>query len=304
MFTQQFSILVADVVNSSLTPRPFTIQSPFDKISIKGHFWPVIDGRAIAVLLIVHGSGEHSRRYDHVVHFFTQHKIACVTFDWRGHGISEGERGFIPSINAMHNDLEEVIQLIRNDFEPERKLAIFAHGTGSALCLSHFYLRQSRPLCCQAIIINTPSFCLKKNPNRILVFISRAFANLDPNFRLPVEGNYKHVYTNDPHIVEAYRNDPLIHDRWPSMTISILLEIGALLQRNKIRLHCPLLVQHGGSDTVTPVATVEKWFNQNARGDKMLKIWPLNLHELYNDLNRDDIFEFVLEWLKHKFELS
>ena len=59
-----------------------------------------------ALIFIVHGMGEHAKRYAHVVEYFTNVNIATVAIDLRGHGNSEGQRGHMPSFDHMMNDLK------------------------------------------------------------------------------------------------------------------------------------------------------------------------------------------------------
>ena len=43
-------------------------------------------------MLIVHGMGEHSGRYEHVARFFVDRGYAVSAFDLRGHGQSDGTK--------------------------------------------------------------------------------------------------------------------------------------------------------------------------------------------------------------------
>jgi len=231
------------------------------------------------------------------------HQIACVSFDWRGHGESEGERGFAPCLAALHDDLEYIIERIQTELHPDIPIVIYSHGTGSLICLGHILRRPTKPLNCQAMIISTPSLCLRRRPTSLLLFISRAFANLDPHFRLPAGGNHTNVYTNDPEVVEAYRNDPLVHDRWPATTVSIFLELGQLLERHIVYAPCPLMIQHGVDDSTTPIDGIRKWTRKRVRGDVQFKEWPGNFHELHNDINKEEILTFAVYWIEEKLKI-
>ena len=281
----------------------FECESPYDKLRVIGRHWPVKDHRTRAVLLIVHGSGEHCQRYIHMAQFFNTHQIACVSFDWRGHGLSGGDRGFTPSVNALHDDLECIIERIETQLYPGLPILIYSHGTGSLICLCHILRRPEQAHRYQAMIVSTPSLCLRKRPTELLLFFTRAFANLDPHFRLPIQGNYDKVYTNDPAIVEAYRKDPLVHDRWPAATIATFLELGLLLERSILHAPCPILIQHGGADIVTPIDGIRKWIRKGVRGEVQFEEWPENYHELHNDLNKVEILDFIVNWIEAKLNI-
>ncbi|CAF1248578.1 unnamed protein product [Rotaria sp. Silwood1] len=287
----------------SFEGEPFICHSKYDQLPLSGRHWSVVIGEPCAVVLIVHGSGEHSQRYNHVARFFNEHRLACVSFDLRGHGDSGGERGYFPHINAVLDDLECISQYIRIELYPDISIIIYSHGTGSALCLIHDIQRPQTPLDCQAMIVSTPSICLRKRPSTIQLFFVRAFANLNPHFRLPIEGNYTNIYTNDPIVVEAYRKDIRVHDRWPAATVAILMEVGIYFEKHIFYASCPTLVQHGGADSITPISRIRKWVYERIRGEVTYKEWPGHYHELHNDLDKEEILAYVVEWIEKQLNI-
>jgi acylglycerol lipase len=295
--------IVDNEVGGNAGGEVFVCYSPNDKLRLNGRNWPLTNGECRAVVLIVHGSGEHCQRYKHMAHLCNARQIAFVGFDMRGHGLSSGVRGYTPCLDALFDDIECVIDRIRTEFYPGVPLVIYTHGTGSLLCLAHIVRRPSKPLECQAMIISTPSLCLKRRPTTLLLFFSRAFANLDPHFRLPVHGNYTNVYCNDDDVVKAYRNDPLVHDRWPATTISIFMELGLLLEQNTVCASWPLLLQHGAADTITPIRGIQKWAQKRMRGDFTFKSWPEHFHELHNDLGKEEILSYAIAWIEQKLNI-
>ena len=184
-------------------------------------------------------------------------------------------------------------------------LVIYAHGTGCVNCIAHVLQRPEKPLDCQAIILSTPSVCLKKRPNAVMLFVSRAFSNLSPHFRLPVDGNYTNKYTNDPEIVKAYRSDPLVHDRWPARTLSLFIEVGYLLETTVLQFPVPVMIQHGADDTITPIEIIRKWATERVKAKELeFKEWPGHYHELHNDLGREDVLNYALEWIKKNLNIE
>lgn len=63
---------------------------------------------------------------------------------------------------------------------------------------------------------------------------------------------------------------------------------------------CPILVQHGDFDIITPIQYVQTWVSERLNGDVTLKIWPGHYHELHNDYGKEEIFLFLLEWMTEK----
>lgn len=284
--------------------KTFNTKSLFkeDKLPLFGRYWPC-KAKARAVILFVHGSGEHGERYRHVARFFNYHNFHCVSFDWRGHGRSDGERGFCPHLDAFFDDLNSIIKYIRETLEYKQKLVLYAHGTGCNICIADLFNPTPKIAKYDYIILSTPSICLKTRPHRIYFIGVRSLAKMAPHFRMPFEGNFANEYSNDPVIVEKYRQDPLVHDRWPARTICMFIEVGYVAEKNSVTFRTPVLIQHGEKDQYTPINTLEKWYTERTRGDdKEFKKWPHGMHELHNDKERVDVLNFVLEWLEKRLD--
>ena len=76
------------------------------KLQVKN--WHTKDAKAS--LLLVHGLGEHSARYEHVAQALNDISVNVYSFDLKGHGLSEGPRAFIKDISEYRADLETVYQ--------------------------------------------------------------------------------------------------------------------------------------------------------------------------------------------------
>ncbi|MFC1874150.1 alpha/beta fold hydrolase, partial [Chloroflexota bacterium] len=63
-------------------------------------------GEPKAILLTVHGLAEHGGRYMNVVDYFVPRGYAVYSFDQRGHGQSEGMRGYVEKFSYYIDDLK------------------------------------------------------------------------------------------------------------------------------------------------------------------------------------------------------
>ncbi len=64
-----------------------------------------------AVIVLVHGMGEHSKRYERfVIPFFNQNSIGVITYDQFGHGLTEGIRGHNPGFEAVLDCVDVMIE--------------------------------------------------------------------------------------------------------------------------------------------------------------------------------------------------
>ena len=64
-----------------------------------------------AILLIVHGLAEHSGRYTNLVNYFVPRGYAVYGFDQRGHGKSDGLRGYVDKFSNFVNDLNTFLSI-------------------------------------------------------------------------------------------------------------------------------------------------------------------------------------------------
>lgn len=64
-----------------------------DGVKLLRRHWPAED--PIGTVLVVHGTGEHSGRYEHVGDYFSERRLDTYSYDHRGHGESGGARGHV-----------------------------------------------------------------------------------------------------------------------------------------------------------------------------------------------------------------
>src|SRR5579859_4542894 len=69
------------------------------------------DGPRVAVALL-HGFADYGGRYAHVAAEWARRGIATVTIDMRGHGRSEGPRGYCDRFTDYLDDASELVELV------------------------------------------------------------------------------------------------------------------------------------------------------------------------------------------------
>ena len=84
----------------------------------------------IGDLLLGHGIGEDSSRYIQAARAFAQAGWRTVTWDLRGHGRSEGPRGYVSHWSRYHDDLAEQVDALKSDGRP---LVVAAHSMGGLI---------------------------------------------------------------------------------------------------------------------------------------------------------------------------
>src|SRR3954469_22335693 len=89
-------------------------------------------GSPWASVLLVHGLGEHSGRYEHVGEQLTAAGLAVSAYDHRGMGASAGRRGDVERWSLYHDDLAERLAHVRSS-AGDNPVVIYAHSLGGLI---------------------------------------------------------------------------------------------------------------------------------------------------------------------------
>jgi len=244
-------------------------------------------------LCLVHGFGEHSGRYRYFVERVCAAGIAVFAFDLRGHGQSEGRRGHVVSMADYRHDLSAFLALVEAQ-RPGIPKFIFGHSMGSLLVLD-YVLRNPQGLA--GTIISGAGMEPAGVATPAVVLLARVLAAVWPVFplRLPVDVT---GLTRDINEIEAYENDPLIHNTSTTRMARELLDAIAWIKTHPGDLKTPLLMLHGEADRVNLPSGSRDFISKVTVPDKQLIMYPGGYHELHNDLDKDKELTDLTRWLR------
>ena len=243
------------------------------------------------VICLVHGLGEHSGRYAHLAAFLNQAGYALLTFDLRGHGKSEGQRGHTPSYEALMKDIARLLEEAAERY-PDRPRFLYGHSLGGNLVINHA-LRRRLPL--DGVIATGPALRTAFEPPAWKITLGKIMYNLWPTLSMS-NGLDCQGLSRDPEVVRAYNDDPLVHDRLSARLGMDMLEAGLWALEHAAEFPLPLLLMHGGADRLTS-AQASREFAAQAGDVCTLKIWEGFYHEIHNEPEQRQVFEYLLEWL-------
>ncbi|MGC8874689.1 MAG: lysophospholipase [Chloroflexia bacterium] len=245
-----------------------------------------------ALVVLVHGLGEHSGRYEHVGAALTRNGFALLGFDLRGHGRSEGPRGHTPSYEVLLEDIARFIQEVETRFRMPPHF-LYGHSLGGNLVLN-YALRRKPALC--GVVATGPALRLGFEPPAVKVALARAMNALFPAFT-QASGLEVAALSRDPAVVEAYRKDPLVHDRISARLFLGFFEAGRWALEHAQEFPVPLLLLHGGADRIcSPEGS--RAFASRVPGDCLLKIWDGLYHEVHNEPERGEVLDTLVGWLE------
>ncbi len=106
--------------------------------------------------------------------------------------------------------------------------------------------------------------------------------------------------SRDPKVVEAYKNDPLVHPMISGKTGIEIVRQGEWLIANANRLHHPMLLMSGSEDRLCSIDGVKEFAANAPKGLVTLKIWKGLYHEIHNEPEKAEVFKFTVDWIfKH-----
>ena len=243
------------------------------------------------VIIITHGMGEHSMRYMEMADFYTKEGYTVISFDIRGHGLSEGKRGHTPGYDFLMDNIERVYSQVKKDY-PSLPIFLFGHSMGGNLVLN-FLLRKPNSIC--GAIVTGAYLKLGFEPPKWKIILAKLSSSIWPTLSQPTELELDALSRNKE-VIRKYENDELVHDRITSAFFINVHFAGQYVIDHANEIKTPLLVMHGMEDRLTsPKGSQE--FASNAGENVHLRIWDGLYHELHNEPEKQEIFNYEIEWI-------
>ena len=246
-----------------------------------------------AVVLLVHGLGEHSSRYEHVAKFLTSKGIGIETFDLRGHGKSDGARAFVRSFDEYLQDVEIFYSRVLGR-HPGLPLFIYGHSMGATI--SALYVITRNPDI-NGVLLSGILLKMGDDIPPILIKMSSIIGKYAPKMKTTkLDAN---SLSRDPKIVENYDNDPLNYRAGiPARTGLELITAMRRIQVQMEKITLPIMVMHGSSDKVTnPDGSIDLYEAVDSN-DKTLKMYQGFYHEIHNEPDKQKVFDDIINWIE------
>lgn len=279
------------------------------------------EGEPKAVLQIVHGIAEFIERYDGFAEFLTRRGFLVVAEDHMGHGQSIGSDGiqgyFRGGWFSAVADSFHLLEMTKAEF-PDLPYVLFGHSMGSFM---------ARTILCKypdsgidaAILCGTgwqPAFALPA-VIKIVEGECKKVGETNPSERLQklVFGGYnKRVehprtefdwLTRDAGIVDDYIAHPLCGFTASAGLLRDMLTGIRYIEQPKnlaaMDKALPVFFIAGGDDPVGSygkgVRKAADAFRKAGMTDVSVHIYPLCRHELLNEINKEEIYADVQQWM-------
>lgn len=240
-----------------------------------------------AGVLLVHGLGEHSARYEHVGDQLAAAGLETFGWDHRGFGASAGERAGIDRWSRFHDDVEDRLAAVRAGL-PGKHVILYGHSMGGLIALG--YCASDRPLP-DLLVLSAPG--IDDNGAAWKHLLAPIIGRLVPHVRFP-NGIPPEMLSRDPARREAARTDPLMLTSSTAAFGARFFEEQARVRAAAARLSIPTLVIHGLDDPIVPPRSTEPLADLPG---VTRRAYAGIRHELHNEPEGPRILADVIAWI-------
>ena len=252
-----------------------------------------------ALIVIAHGLGEHCDRYQNLINYLENRSFSFYALDHRGHGRSQGQRGHVSKFRNYSHDLDALIKSARAE-HPLIPLILLGHSLGGVIA---YHYATHFPNDLDGLILSSAALISKTNVPRWKTRMA-SILNIFAPSRLISSGLDANGLSHDPKVIQAYLEDPLVHDKVSSRWFLEFNRASKACLRRGDMLRMPLLIIHGADDPITDPHGSQLILERANSKDKELHIFPGMYHETMNEpeAQRKLVLKCIGDWLDARFD--
>lgn len=234
------------------------------------------------VVLLVHGYGEHSGRYQHVAARLVDDGAVVYAPDHVGHGRSEGERVLITDFEDVVQDVH-LLEARARDENAGLPVVLIGHSMGG-LIAARYAQRWGDGLAC--VVLSGPVIGSWAAIDDLLAADEIPDAPIDPA-----------TLSRDAAVGEAYVSDPLVwHGPFKRPTVQAIKAAMTTITAAGA-VDSPLLWLHGEDDQLVPMTGSRGGWATLAGRRSSAKSYPQARHEIFNETNQSEVLDDVLDFV-------
>ena len=280
------------------------------------------EGDIKAVVQIVHGIVEHVERYDEFARYLNSMGYAVVAEDHMGHGQSVNGGGIQGYFHGgWYKAVEDSYHLLKDARAeyPDIPYILLGHSLGSFMTRTMLCLHPDSgisgvilsgtawkfPAVMPAVVKAVELVCRKVGETNVSEkLLDLAFGSM--NTRIEHPRKPADWVCRDNRIVD---NHPMTLGVQPKAGLlrDMVIGVHGIQQKknlSKMKKDRPVLFISGGDDPVGDygkgIHACADAFRNAGMTDVSVRIYPLCRHEILNEINKEEIFEDIVEWIEKK----
>jgi lysophospholipase len=255
--------------------------------------WSTASPRAAVV--VVHGIGEHSGRYDVTARHLAADGIEVHAFDLLGHGSSPGRRGHVSDLGELTAQVRRFHALVREARGPDLPLFLFGHSLGGLIALRS--VQEGPELDWRGLVLSAPALGLRLHVPRWKRALGRLVSRLAPRLTLD-SGIDPAELSRDPAVVAAYRDDPLVHRRVSARMYAEMMRHMTLAAEEIEHRRLPeSLWLLPGRDRICDAGVARSLASALEPERVTVREYPGAYHEALNDLLGEQVRDDLTRWI-------
>lgn len=243
-------------------------------------------------VLVVHGLGDHSGRFDRFGRRLAGEGLEALALDLRGHGRSGGRRGHTEGFGLL---LRDVDRLRRRSAEEGGELptVVVGHSLGGLVALR--YLQEGSAPELRGAVAVAPFLRLEMEPPAWKLALGSLADRWLPRLALG-SGADTELVLRDPGARAERRSDPRVHDRISARLWGEMQRAAEAALEGADRVTEPVLLQVAGDDrVVSSPAVLELGERLGALAE--VRRYPDAYHDLLHDPVAEEAVSDALEWI-------
>lgn len=258
--------------------------------------WPLPEGAALrGMVLVVHGLGEYAGRHDGLAKRLNAWGFAVRAYDQYGHGESGGARGGLPSPSRLVDDLTDIIDSTRLRLPDGAPLILLGHSLGGLVAACRLALDKRGV---EGLVLSSPA--LGVGLTGLQKLLLSVLPKVAPNFTVG-NGLNPDFISHDPDVVEAYRRDPLVHDRISARMGRFIADAAPLTIAAAAGWKVPTLLLYAGRDHLVDAAGSRAFAAAAPRHIVTAECFDDLFHELFHEPDPEPVYLVLKQWLDERF---
>ncbi|WP_432663023.1 alpha/beta hydrolase [Wukongibacter baidiensis] len=241
-----------------------------------------------AIVIIIHGFGEHLGRYEYVKDKLIQYGYGVFRLDNRGHGKSEGERGHINHFKDFAKDVDAFTDLVRKE-NPNIPIFVLGHSMGGFISVLYGILYKNKidGQILSAAATMTPSR-VKGVKVKALKLVNKVFPKIrmkNPMLR---------------YLLKNGEDELVLRSATLNLYTQFLADGIEWIRENFESYEYPCLILHGGDDREIAKEASEQLYSSISSVDKEIKIYDGLYHEMIKQKDRDMVLYDIHKWIENR----
>lgn len=245
-----------------------------------------------ALLINLHGLGDHSGLYPNLVGHLAGSGYAVYAFDMRGNGRSPGQRAYVGSWREYREDLDAFVTLVRG-WQPNLPLFLLGNSLGGLVVLEYAL---HHPDGLAGVIAAAPPLGKLSVPPA-LMSLGRVMSRIVPRFSLQVGMDLTGL-ARDQTVIQTVLADPFFHRRGTARLSTEVIAAIARVQDGASQFTLPLLLLHGSDDRMVPPDGSRTFFAKLRTPEREFREYPGAYHGLFADTGYQEVLGDVERWLE------